>query len=151
MKKQIYRAINISLISVICFFAYSCNKKKVESFQQPEYVIDTNKLIAYRDKIVELLPPDRTRMGRVSFLDKTFKDWLVRTGELPPDFDTLPSIPFLPNPLVLDEGGNNELVTSMSQWHEKRKWMKSQLEYYITGSYPPKPDNVSGPEDNLCH
>ena len=30
----------------------------------------------------------------------------------------------------------------MAQWKEKREWMKKQLEYYITGTYPPKPDNL---------
>ena len=33
-------------------------------------------------------------------------------------------------------------VTTMEQWKEKREWMKRQLEYYITGTRPPEPDNV---------
>jgi len=141
MKKPIYKVI-IILVAVLFLFSISCIRKKEELVQEPDYVADTTKLKAWRDKIVELLPPDRTRMGRVSFLDETFRDWLDRTGELPPDFDTLPSIPFLPDPLILDEGGKNIPVTSRSQWQEKRKWMKEQLEYYITGSYPPGPDNL---------
>lgn len=43
---------------------------------------------------------------------------------------------------VLDEGGENIPVTTTAQWKEKRKWMKDQLEYYITGTYPPKPENL---------
>ena len=54
----------------------------------------------------------------------------------------MPSIPFLPDPLVIDEGGKNIPVTTMAQWKEKREWMKNQLEYYITGTYPPKPENL---------
>ncbi|MGE3779548.1 MAG: alpha/beta fold hydrolase [Pirellulaceae bacterium] len=92
--------------------------------------------------IVRLLPPDRTSNGRVSFLDETFQDWLTRTGELPPDFDQLPSIPFLPNPLVIDEGTRNVPVTTGEQWQQKRDWMRRQLEYYITGTRPPAPDNL---------
>ena len=103
-------------------------------------VIDSARQKAVLEKIVSLLPPDRTSNGRVSFLDSTFQDWLARTGELPPDFDQMPSIPFLPDPLVLDEGGQNIPVKTMEQWKEKRKWMKEQLEYYITGTYPPKPE-----------
>jgi cephalosporin-C deacetylase-like acetyl esterase len=103
---------------------------------------DTLKRKAILAKILELLPPDKTNNGRVSFLDETFKDWLKRTGELPPDFDKMPSIPFLPDPLILDEGGKNIPITSMAQWQEKRRWMKEQLEYYITGTYPPPPNKL---------
>ena len=92
--------------------------------------------------VQKVLFPDATERGRVSFLDETFEDWLERTGELPPDFDKMPSIPFLPNPLILDEGGRNIPITSTSQWNEKREWMKDQLEHYITGTYPPAPDNL---------
>jgi dienelactone hydrolase len=105
-------------------------------------ITDTLKQKAALEKLLSLLPPDYTVNGRVSFLDETFRDWLKRTGELPPDFDRMPSIPFLPDPLVLDEGGKNIPVKTMAQWNEKRKWMKEQLEYYITGTYPPAPDNL---------
>jgi cephalosporin-C deacetylase-like acetyl esterase len=44
--------------------------------------------------------------------------------------------------LLLDEGGKDIPITTMAQWKEKREWMKRQLEYYITGTYPPKPDNL---------
>lgn len=94
------------------------------------------------DTILRLLPPDRTSNGRVSFLDETFRDWLSRTGELPPLFDRMPSIPFLPDPLVIDEGTKNLPVTNMDQWKEKREWMRRQLEHYVTGTRPPAPDNV---------
>ncbi len=105
-------------------------------------VTDSLKQKEILEKIVSLLPPDRATMGRVSFLDSTFPDWLKRTGELPPDFDRMPSIPFLPDPLIIDEGGKNIPVKTMSQWKEQREWLKKQLEYYITGSCPPKPDNL---------
>ena len=105
---------------------------------------DSLKQKAHLGKLLEWLPPDRLydNRGPVSFLDLTFQDWLERTGELPPDFDDLPSIPFLPDPLIIDEGGKNIPVKTMEQWNEKRKWMKLHLEYYITGTMPPKPDNL---------
>ncbi|MBL7736370.1 MAG: alpha/beta fold hydrolase [Chitinophagaceae bacterium] len=103
---------------------------------------DTAKRKALLQKIVELLPPDRVDYGPVSFLDKTFKDWLARTGELPPDFDKLPSIPFLPDPLLWDEGGKNTPITTRSQWQNKRVEMKKALQYYITGDYPAAPSNL---------
>ncbi len=92
--------------------------------------------------LLKIIPPDRISNGRVSFLDETFQDWLKRTGELPPVFESMPSIPFLPDPLVIDEGGRNIPVKTKEQWEKKRQWMKDQLQYYITGSYPPPPDNL---------
>ena len=103
---------------------------------------DTAKRKATLETILRLLPPDMTSNGPVSFRDKTFADWVARTGELPPDFDKLPSIPSLPDPLTLDEGGTNVPVRTMDDWKRKREQMKKQLEYYITGTYPPKPDNL---------
>jgi len=102
----------------------------------------TAKRRAALEVLLKRLPPNRTDMGRVSFLDETFDDWLARTGALPPDFDRMPSIPFLPDPLILDEGGANTPIVSREQWQEKRRWMKEQLEYYVTGTSPPKPDNL---------
>lgn len=110
--------------------------------EQPVSPTEAIQRKASLETILRLLPPDRTSNGRVSYLDETLKDWLSRTGELPPDFDQMPSIPFLPDPLVLDEGVTNVPVTTMEQWKEKREWMKRQLEYYITGTRPPEPDNV---------
>lgn len=123
----------------------SCNQKKTAT-PSPKAaeatVADTVMQKALLQKIVSLLPPDRTSNGTVSYRDSTFKDWLKRTGELPPDFEQMPSIPFLPDPLVIDEGGQNIPVKTKEQWKEKRKWMKEKLEYYITGTYPPKPENL---------
>ncbi len=109
----------------------------------------TAKRKAGLELILKVLPPDLLNenspfddRGRVSFLDRTFADWLERTGELPPDFDRMPSLPFLPNPLITNEGKQNIPVTTMQQWQEKRGWMKEQLQQYITGTFPPAPDNM---------
>ncbi|MEO6289984.1 MAG: alpha/beta fold hydrolase [Ginsengibacter sp.] len=107
-----------------------------------ELLSDTIKRKLFLDQILKLLPADNISSGHVSFLDTTFNDWLKRTGELPPDFDKMPSIPFLPNPLVLDEGGKNIPVTTNQQWQQKRQWMKQALQYYITGTFPSAPDNL---------
>ncbi len=32
--------------------------------------------------------------GRINAYDKSWEDWLKRTGELPPDFDAMPSTAF---------------------------------------------------------
>jgi cephalosporin-C deacetylase-like acetyl esterase len=133
-----------SLVVSVCIVAVtSCNPKTATpSLHATAPVTDTLKQREILEKILSLMPPDRVSNGRLSFLDETFQDWVRRTGELPPDYDRMPSIPFLPDPLVLDEGTMNTPVKTMEQWNEKRQWMKDQLEYYITGTYPPKPENL---------
>jgi cephalosporin-C deacetylase-like acetyl esterase len=103
---------------------------------------DSLKRTAELEWILSVLPPDRTSSGRVSYLDETFQDWLQRTGELPPDFDNMPSIPFLPDPLMIDEGGKNIPVISENQWEIQKERMKKELAHYITGTIPPIPDNL---------
>jgi len=97
---------------------------------------------SFLKQILSVLPPERPDRGRVSPLDATWQDWLNRTGELPPDFDAMPSIPFLPDPLVLDEGGKNIPIKTMEQWQEKREWMKKEIKHWLTGTFPPAPDNL---------
>jgi len=111
--------LSIRIICLIFFFgsttiAFAQNKIPAKSQS------DSLKRKASLSKIMNVLPEDRIANGRVSFLDETFKDWLKRTAELPPDFDILPSIPFLPDPLIEDEGGKNIPITSAAQWKEKR-------------------------------
>ena len=106
----------------------------------------------YLRQLLKVLPEDRTSgpgdqlpgtpPPHVSPDDFTWGDWLKRTGELPPDFDKLPNLPFLPNPLILDEGGKNIPVTTMEQWQKKRKWMTEQAQHWITGTLPPPPENM---------
>lgn len=53
--------------------------------------------------------------------------------------DELPSIPFLPDPLVWDEGGENIAVVNEAQWNQKREWIGSQYQHWISGAVPPPP------------
>lgn len=92
--------------------------------------------------ILSILPPDRTSFGRVSYHDQVFTDWLTRTGELPPNWDSLPSIPYLPDPLMTRKNGKNTPITTLPVWKNKRKELKQQLQYYITGTYPEQPNNL---------
>ncbi len=106
----------------------------------------------YLRQLLKALPEDRTTSPgdqlpgtpppHVSPDDFTWGDWLKRTGELPPDFDQLPTLPFLPNPLIIDEGGENIPVTTIEQWQRKREWMTEQAQHWITGTVPPPPENM---------
>jgi hypothetical protein len=53
--------------------------------------------------------------------------------------DNLRSIPFLPDPLVLDEGGKNVRAVTPAHWKQKQDWIRKQYQYCISGSVPPAP------------
>ena len=89
-----------------------------------------------------LLPSRPPQTGRISALDKTWEDWVRRTGELPPDFNAMRSQAELPNPLVIEQGGREIPVTDAAQWNQKRQWIRGQVEQWIFGRMPPRPDNL---------
>ncbi|MEA1996284.1 MAG: hypothetical protein U9N45_01530, partial [Gemmatimonadota bacterium] len=97
---------------------------------------------AHLEELLPLIEPEHPERGWVTRLDPTWRDWLERTGELPPDFDSLPSIPLLPDPLVIFEGREESPVTTVEKWQEKRRWIKARVQHWITGTFPPRPDNM---------
>jgi len=97
----------------------------------------------YLDQLLPLLRPPRPDAAAVTLKDKTWFDWQARTGELPPDFEVMPSIPFLPDPLLLGEGTKNIPVTSLAQWELKRHWIGREAQHWITGTFPEAPENLT--------
>jgi pimeloyl-ACP methyl ester carboxylesterase len=94
-------------------------------------------------ELLQMLQPSRTpATGRINAFDKTWEDWLKRTGELPPDFDAMPSIPDLPDPLVLKEDGRSIPVTTPELWARQRRSLREQVEHWIFGVMPPAPTNL---------
>ena len=65
--------------------------------------------------------------------------WLQKTGTLPPDFNSLPSVPFLPDPLRF-EGGRE--VRTKEEWPRRRQAILSSFQQYVIGSFPASPGNV---------
>ncbi len=106
----------------------------------------------YLQQLIKSLPDDRYKSQadhvqgnsapHVSPEDFTWGDWVRRTGELPPDFDELPNFPFMPDPLIIDQGGKNIPVVTIKQWHEKREEIKRLAQHWITGTVPPPPGNM---------
>ena len=91
------------------------------------------------EQLLRVLTPSRTPAdGRINSHDKTWEDWIRRTGELPPDFDAMPSIPGLPDPLMTERGP----VKSPDEWAEQRKRLMGLVEQWMFGRFPPKPDNL---------
>ncbi len=79
---------------------------------------------------------------RVTLQDSTWSDWQKRTGELPPDFDQLPSSPFLPEPLEITKNGKVNDIKTVTQWQEKRVEIKKQFQHWVSGNIPPAPTNM---------
>lgn len=65
-----------------------------------------------------------------------WNEWQQRTGVLPPDFDTLPSVNALPDPLRFLDG---RPVRSAKDWTARRAEIRQLFEQYVTGSFPAKP------------
>lgn len=68
--------------------------------------------------------------------------WQERTGELPPDFDSLPRSNFLPDPLSFFDGSS---VEDGKDWSKRRLEILDAYQQYLLGSFPPKP-KLSGVE-----
>jgi len=87
------------------------------------------------EELLSILPHRRTEItGRINAIDQSWEDWLKRTGELPPDFDAMPSQPFLADPL--------EGVRTPEQWQHKRRQIRAQFEQWVFGRMPPRPDSL---------
>jgi dienelactone hydrolase len=69
-----------------------------------------------------------------------FTRWLKETGELPPDFDALPSSFEIQDPLTWDGGGK----VSRDQWPRRRAEILKLTEQWLLGTAPPPPGNVEG-------
>ncbi len=98
---------------------------------------------AYLEQIRTLLPPPLPNRAPVSPLDSTWEDWQQRTGELPPDFAIMTPLPFLPDPLLSDEGGANIPITTPAQWRERRAEIIREAQHWFTGTLPPSPNNLT--------
>lgn len=85
--------------------------------------------------LLQTLPHTNTKItGRITAVDKSWEDWQRRTGELPPDFDAMPSSAELPDPLAG--------VKTMADWDRRRRWIRAQFEQWVIGRMPPKPGNL---------
>ena len=65
--------------------------------------------------------------------------WQEQTGELPPDFQSLPGSEFLPDPLLFRDG---DAVDSPAEWPRRRQEILDNYQHYLLGRFPPKPELV---------
>ena len=87
------------------------------------------------DTLLKILRPTNENItGRINAFDKNWRQWQARTGALPPDFEAMPSIAGLPDPL--------EDVSTPGEWAAKKPELRKLFEQWIYGSVPPPPDNL---------
>jgi len=79
----------------------------------------------YLDKLLKILPDA-----------PQFKQWLDKTGELPPDFDALPRVNGLPDPLKFLGG---RPVRNAADWKSRRAEIWQLYQQYDLGTFPAKP------------
>lgn len=66
----------------------------------------------------------------------SFRQWLDKTGELPPDFDALPRVNGLPDPLKFLDG---RPVRTPLECKARRAEIRQLFEKYQTGTFPERP------------
>ncbi len=71
--------------------------------------------------------------------ERAWEKWLEETKEMPPDFDSLPSTPALPDPLL---GAKGERIATPEAWARRHAELMDLFHYYVIGSVPPAPGNV---------
>ncbi|MEM6804304.1 MAG: acyl-CoA thioester hydrolase/BAAT C-terminal domain-containing protein [Bacteroidota bacterium] len=76
----------------------------------------------------------------VSPIDSSWEAWQRRTGELPPNFDIIPT-QVLPHDLMKDLLSGDKIENN-SQWKGQKRVMTAVLKTWLTGTFPAKPSNI---------
>lgn len=129
------RRVLLSIVCIYCFTTFYSFNAHAQS--------DEQKRRDYLGDIIRLQDRPSSLDSFVNHHDKTWITWQKRTGELPPDFDALPSIPFLPNLLMIDEGSKDIPVKTASQWKEQRQYFSQQVKRIFSGTFPEPPENMT--------
>jgi pimeloyl-ACP methyl ester carboxylesterase len=83
-----------------------------------------------------------TQLRRILPSSEPWEAWLERTGELPPDFETIPSHAGLLDPLSRTVDGAERPVTSAAEWAERREELKALFHRWVLGTVPPPPSRM---------
>lgn len=69
---------------------------------------------------------------------ESWEKWLAASGEMPPNFEALPTVPFLPDPLRFTNGRE----VKIEEWLKRRAELLALFQYYVTGNWPASPGNT---------
>ncbi|MGW8268750.1 MAG: hypothetical protein ACWGSQ_20460, partial [Longimicrobiales bacterium] len=144
LRSSIGMFIGAELGKVYPFDALSAHRW-AESGAETDPVLERRReyLAVLRRCLRETVPEPEGRTGRVSATAESWEEWLDQTGELPPDFLSLPSLPFLPDPLL--EGGvvGGRRIETVEHWGRQRSWIRDEYQRWIVGRFPPPPETVA--------
>ncbi|MCC5906178.1 MAG: alpha/beta fold hydrolase [Balneolaceae bacterium] len=97
---------------------------------------------AFLEELHLLFPGDNEWRDDVN----EWKEWLEETGELPPDFDAMESIPFIPDPLRMNNG---DMVTTAADWPQRQDEIRELMKHYFIGQVPAPPQNLRVKEEKI--
>src|SRR5580704_11995379 len=103
------------VVSAAIVFALACPSSAMTPQERREYL----------DQLLKILPPA-----------PAFQQWLDKTGEPPPDFDALPRVNGLPDPLTFLDG---RAVKTAADWRARRTEIWQLYQKYDIGTFPAKP------------
>ncbi len=83
-------------------------------------------------------------MLRILPKSEPWEKWLVASGAMPPNFNLLPTIPFLPDPLRFVNGRE----VKIEDWPKRRAELHALFQFYVTGNWPASPGNTRVAEFN---
>ena len=105
-------------------------KRKQIGITSPRDIQDRLRRSATLQHLLEVYrDPDDDKVHEVPI----WEEWLSRSGELPPDFDALPSQAGLPYLLTCLDGSR---VESARSWPQRRAEILDILRYYALGDWP---------------
>jgi cephalosporin-C deacetylase-like acetyl esterase len=96
---------------------------------------------SFADTPSEIRTQELAQLRQMLPASKPFDDWLAQTGELPRDFDALPTSPCPQDILTTLRDGKPHRVTK-DEWPARRAEMRQILEQWFVGHAPPAPGNV---------
>ncbi len=108
---------------------YSCSSGPVPNEREKRALVLEHLLTTYRS--------DNDTKPRDAPI---WESWLKKTGELPPDFDGLPSNALLPDLLKFENGSP---VSDPKQWPARKEEIRKGLDQYMLGHWPPPPPKVA--------
>ena len=91
---------------------------------------------------VEKRQAELARLLRILPKSEAWEKWLQETKELPPDFDSLPRVAGLPDPLQAQDGKGSAAITNSKDWPRRKEELLKLCQRYIIGAFPPPPGNV---------
>ncbi len=71
-----------------------------------------------------------------------WEQWLDTSGELPPDFSALDTIPNPRSPLAPMVDGEVRQIGSVDEWEHRRDELKTLFQHWVLGTIPPRPEHL---------